>query len=70
VFLQPQKYSIFDSSASNLTGRNSVSWWEPSQKGWFTLFPQAHQKYDLPPSTSTAKGDFWAIVGSDMLGDS
>jgi len=54
VALQPQKNTFVDSVASYFIGVNSEPLWEPSQKGCELLFPQAHQKYDLPASTSTA----------------
>jgi hypothetical protein len=42
--LQPQKYTVFDSVASNFTGLKSVALWLPSQNGWLALRPQEHQE--------------------------
>ncbi len=44
VRLQPQSQTVFDSSGLNCTGVSPVPLWEPSQKGWVLLRPQAHQK--------------------------
>ena len=40
--------------AVKAVGAKPVPLCEPSQKGWFLLWPQAHQKYFFPASTSTA----------------
>ena len=45
VDLQPQSQISSVAAAVNGTGVNPVPWWEPSQKGWLALRPQAHQKY-------------------------
>jgi hypothetical protein len=44
VCLQPQKYSVLDSVASNFTGVKPLPLWLPSQNGCVALRPQAHQK--------------------------
>jgi hypothetical protein len=64
VALQPQKKTFLDSVASNLSGVNSVPAWEPSHNGCLALFPQVHQKYDLPLSTSTPNGVSAALMGA------
>jgi hypothetical protein len=50
--LQPQKYTVADSLASYFIGVNPVPLWLPSQKGWFALRPQAHQRYVFDASTA------------------
>ena len=45
-----------------MTGENSVPLWELSQNGCFSLLPQAHHQYLRPGITSTAIGDFRAIL--------
>lgn len=35
--------------------------WVPSHQGWFLLYPQAHQRYRLPSTTSTFMG-FLALI--------
>ena len=63
VALQPQKNTCLEASATYFTGLNSEPLWAPSQNGCFLLLPQAHQKYFLPASTSTAKGVSEALTG-------
>jgi hypothetical protein len=61
-----QRNTVFFTSTSNGIGVNEVVLCDPSQKGWFLLCPQAHQKY-LPGSNSTAAGCFAAILGSSII---
>jgi hypothetical protein len=51
--LQPQKKLLPVSSAVHTTGTISVVLCEPSQKGCFLDWPQAHHQYVFPASTST-----------------
>jgi hypothetical protein len=43
VCLQAQNATLPDFCAVQAIGVMSVLAWEPSQKGWFSLSPQAHQ---------------------------
>jgi hypothetical protein len=62
--LQQQKKSFFAASGSTFIGVNADPLCDPSQKGCFALRPQAHQKYDLPASTSTPAGTRPATLAS------
>ena len=62
--LHPQKNTLPLVSASKRIGVNSLPACDPSQNGWLSLFPQAHQKYFVPASTSTANGPLCAMFGS------
>lgn len=63
VCLQTHMYAVFDSSATNILGVNSVPLWLPSQNGCLEEFPHEHHAYFLPASNSTAIGAFPAIFG-------
>jgi hypothetical protein len=64
--LHLQSHASLFSSVLNITGVNSVPVWEPSQKGWFSLLPHAHQKY-VPGSRVTIFGLFAAIFGPAII---
>ena len=63
--LQPHNATGVVEVMVTLSGVNSVSLWESSQKGWLADLPQAHHQY-LPGASCKIYGDFFAILGSAM----